>query len=108
VEVQRICGLHQQPPSGGRSGGDVDNTSLTSRTIRQLMSIKEKILKDNKSLLGRNIMDLTRDGELSMLTNIPRLEQVDMTENMDSISIEHSTSDQDFQCGELLKMYPIT
>jgi hypothetical protein len=35
-------------------------------------------------------------------------EQVDMIKSMDSISIEHSSSDQDSQCGELLKMYPIT
>jgi hypothetical protein len=30
----------------------------------------------------------------------------DMTEIMDSISIEPSTSDQECQCGELLIMYP--
>jgi hypothetical protein len=52
-------------------------------------------------------MDLTRDGELSMLTNIPRLEQVDGIKNMDSISIDHSTSDQECQCGELLIMFQI-
>lgn len=42
-----------------------------------------------------------------MLTVLPRLDPRDMTVIMDSTSIDHSTSDQDSQCGELLKMFPI-
>jgi hypothetical protein len=49
----------------------------------------------------------TRDGQSSMLTKLQRLDQRDMTVNMDSISIEHSTSDQECQCGELLIMFQI-
>jgi hypothetical protein len=64
------------------------------------------MLKDNKLLPGRNTTEPTRDGELSMLIQQRKKEQVDMIKNMDSISIDHSTSDQDFQCGELLKMFP--
>jgi hypothetical protein len=56
VEVQRICGLHQQPQIGGRSSGEEANTSLTSIMERQLMSIKTRILKDKRLLFGRNIM----------------------------------------------------
>jgi hypothetical protein len=72
------------------------------------MSIKTRILKDNKLLSGRNIMDGTRDGELSMLTRPPRLDPRDMTVDLDSISIDHSSGDQDFHLEELLKMYQIT
>jgi len=69
------------------------------------MSIKTRILKDKKLLSGRDIMAGTRDGELSILTNQRKKLLRDMIENMDSTSTEHSTSDQDFQCGELLKMF---
>jgi hypothetical protein len=65
------------------------------------MSIKTRILKDKRLSSGRDITAGTRDGESSMLTNLPRKEPRDMIVNTDSISIEHSTSDQDFQCGEL-------
>jgi hypothetical protein len=72
------------------------------------MSIKERMLKDKKLLSGRSTMDSTRDGELSMLTKLPRKEHLDTIKNTDSTSTEHSTSDQDSQCGELLKMSPTT
>jgi hypothetical protein len=107
VEVQKICGLLLQLQNGGKSGGEEDNTSLTSRTIRHLMSSKERMLKDKRSLLGKNTMDLTRDGELCMLTQQRKKEQADGIKNTDSISIDHSTSDQECQCGELLIMFPI-
>jgi hypothetical protein len=70
------------------------------------MFIKTKMLKDNKLLSGTDTMVLTKDGELSILTKHPKKDLLDMTENTDSISIEHSTSDQDSQCGELLKLFP--
>jgi hypothetical protein len=70
------------------------------------MFIKTKMLKDNKLLSGTDTMVLTKDGELSTLTKHPKKDHLDMTENTDSISIEHSTSDQDSQCGELLKLFP--
>jgi hypothetical protein len=97
VEVQKICGLLLQLQNGGKSGGEEDNTSLTSRTIRHLMSINQRMLKDNRLLHGRNTMDLTRDGELSMLTQQRKKEQVDGIKNTDSTSTEHSTSDQECQ-----------
>jgi hypothetical protein len=68
------------------------------------MSIKVRMLKDKRLSSGRSTMDSTRDGELSILIKLPRKELLDLIENMDSISTEHSTSDQDSQCGELLKM----
>jgi hypothetical protein len=69
------------------------------------MSIKERTLKPKRLLSGKSTMDSTRDGELSMLTKLLRREDLDSTESTDSISIEHSTSDQDSQCGELLKLF---
>jgi hypothetical protein len=69
------------------------------------MFSKERILKDKRLSSGRDTMVLTKDGELSTLTRQPRREDLDSTENTDSISTEHSILDQDFQCGELLKMF---
>jgi hypothetical protein len=70
------------------------------------MFSKERMLKDKRLLSGRDIMVLTKDGELSILTKLPRKEEVDSTLNTDSTSTELSISDQDSQCGELLKMSP--
>jgi hypothetical protein len=92
---------------GGKSGGEEDLTSSMFTTRRYLMFQVEKILKDKEFGHGIDTTKLTRDGELSMLTKLRRKEEVDSTLNMVSISTEHSTSDQDSQCGELLKMSPI-
>jgi hypothetical protein len=62
------------------------------------------MLKDKKLLLIQEPMDGTRDGELSILINLSRKELRDMIKNTDSISIDFSTSDQDFHSGELLKL----
>jgi hypothetical protein len=65
------------------------------------------MLKDNKLLSGEDTMAGIKDGELPILmVKITRRKLLrDMIENTDSISTEHSTSDQDFQCGELLKLF---
>jgi hypothetical protein len=63
------------------------------------------MLKDKEFGSGRDIMEPIRDGESSMLTNPRRKEPLDTIENTDSISTEHSTSDLDSQCGELLKLF---
>jgi hypothetical protein len=72
------------------------------------MFSKERMLKDKRLLSGRDIMVLTKDGELSILTKLPRKEEVDSTLNTDSTSTELSISDQDSQCGELLKLFLTT
>jgi hypothetical protein len=41
--------------------------------------------------------DLTRDGELSILTNLPRKDLKDSTTNLDSTLTDHSTSDLECQ-----------
>jgi hypothetical protein len=50
------------------------------------MSIKERMLKDNKLLSGRDIMAGTKDGRSSMLTKQPRKEPQDSIKIMDSTS----------------------
>jgi hypothetical protein len=73
-------------PTGGRSSGEEENTSSISTTRRLLMSIKERMLKDKRLSSGRDIMEPTRDGELSILTNQRKKDLKDSTESMDSIS----------------------
>jgi hypothetical protein len=46
----------------------------------------------------------TKDGELSILTKQRKNSQVDSIENMDCTLTDHSSSDQECQCGELLKL----
>jgi hypothetical protein len=72
--------------TGGRSSNTRENTSSTSKTRRQLMSIKERILKDKRLSSGRDIMDGTKDGELSILTNQRRSNQRVTTQDSDSTS----------------------
>jgi hypothetical protein len=54
-------------------------------------------LKDKRLLFGKSIMAGTRDGESFILTKHPRLDQRDMTVNLDSISIDKCSSDLDSQ-----------
>jgi hypothetical protein len=102
------CKSQAPTPIGGKFSSIKVNTLSIQKPRRHLMSIKQRMLKDKRLLSGRDIMVLTKDGELSTLINLSRKELLDMTKNSDSISTEHSTSDQDSQCGELLKMSPIT
>jgi len=61
-------------------------------------------LKDKDCKPGTETMDLIKDGTLSIRIKQRRKELRDMIENTDSISTDSSTSDQDSQCGELLKL----
>jgi hypothetical protein len=61
------------------------------------MSIKIRIEKDKTLSSGRDITAGTRDGELSILTHQRKKLLKDITRSMDSLSIEHSTSDPDCQ-----------
>jgi hypothetical protein len=92
-------------PTGGRSSGEEVKTSSISITKRLLMSTKTRILKVKRLLSGRDIMAGTRDGESCILTNQRRKDRVDLTENTDCISTDHSISDQDFHSKELLNLF---
>jgi hypothetical protein len=104
MEPRKKFKLPQLTPIGGRSSGEEENTSSISTTRSHLMSIKIMILKDNKLSSGRNTMAGIKDGELHMSTKLRKKLLRDMTVNTDSTSTEHCTSDQDFQCGELLNL----
>jgi hypothetical protein len=97
--------LHQLTPTGGRSSGEEENISSMSITRRHSMSIKIRMLKDKRLLFIRDIMAGIRDGELFTLINQRVKQQVDSIENMDYTSTDHSSSDPDFQCRELLNSY---
>jgi hypothetical protein len=56
-----------------------------------------KMLKVKRLLSGRDIMDGTRDGELSILTKHPRNKPRAITADSVSTLTDHSISDQDFQ-----------
>jgi hypothetical protein len=74
-----------------------DNSLPTSKITRYSMSLETKIEKDKTFIFGRDMVVETRDGVLSILTKLLRKEVRDGTVNMDSISTDHSTSDQDSQ-----------
>jgi hypothetical protein len=57
----------------------------------------EETRKEDKSLSGRDTTELTRDGELSILTKLKRMLLKDLMMNGASIATDHSTSDHFFQ-----------
>ena len=73
------------------------NTSSTGPTERHLMSPVERIVKDKQLLSMENTPEPIRDGMFSILTRPRRFQERDLTQNSDSIEIDHSTLDQDFQ-----------
>jgi hypothetical protein len=77
--------------------------SLTSKTERHLMSMEEKMRKEDKSLSGTSMERPTRDGRSSILTKQIKNKKRDLMMTSVSTSTDHSISDQDFQCTELLK-----
>jgi hypothetical protein len=95
TENHQICGLQAPTQNGGRSSDSKDNTSSTSKTRRQLMSSRIRMLKDKRLLSGRDTMDSTKDGELSILTRRVRAQPRVTTKTSDSTLVDHSTSDQD-------------
>jgi hypothetical protein len=74
-----------------------DNTSSTSTTRRHLMSMEEKMKKQERSLSGEDTTEPIRDGESSILIKLLRNQKLDTAKNGASISTDYSTSDQDFQ-----------
>jgi hypothetical protein len=73
-----------------------DNSSQISKTKRYLMFLETEILKDKMFTSGRDMEVQTRDGELSMKLKKLRKELKEWVD-MDSESVDHSTSDQDSQ-----------
>jgi len=67
-----------------------------------------KMLKLNQLLPTRATMEETRNGKLSMLIKLKRLKLRESMKNSASISIDHSTSDQECQWRELSLCTAIT
>jgi len=78
----------------------METSSSTGRTRRYLMSTKERIKKDKLLSSGRNMVEPTRNGRLSILTKIRDHKLRDLTRTSDSSATDHSTLAQDFQCTE--------
>jgi hypothetical protein len=81
----------------------VVSTSATfKRPTDASMYSKVKMLKARMSKYMEDTTVPTKDGRYSILTRRQRLKPRDSMKNSDSISIDHSTLDQDCQCKELL------
>jgi hypothetical protein len=77
---------------------ELEDAHLKELTIHQRQKTQPQLLVTNQwlSLLQ------TKDGELSILTRPKRLLLKDSMKSSDSMSTDHSTLSQDFQCKELL------
>ena len=73
------------------------NTSSTGPTTNVLMFQEERILKVKLLLSGIDIMVPTRDGMLSIRTNLKRLLIRVLSKISDSMLTDHSTLSQDSQ-----------
>jgi len=62
----KTCTSQAPTLTGGRSSSIKENTSSTSKTIRQLMSMEEKMKKEEMLLFGTSMEELTRDGRSSI------------------------------------------
>jgi len=85
-----------------------ENNSSTGQIIRHLMSMVEKMKKEEKLSSGPNILETTRNGMLYILTNLRTSLRKELMKSSDSMSIDHSTLYPDFQCGELFKLKEAT
>jgi hypothetical protein len=74
-----------------------DNTSSMFKAERHLMFSKTEILKDKRLSPIEDTMVQIKDGSLFILIKLLRNQQLDSTENLDSISTDCSISDQECQ-----------
>jgi hypothetical protein len=104
VVIKHTCKSLALTQIGGRSSSIKENTLSMVQTRELLKFSKTRMLKDKNVLSIQEPTAGTRDGELSILIKLPRRKLRAMIENTDSISIDSSTSDQEFHSGELLKL----
>jgi hypothetical protein len=102
----RTCKSGAPTLDGSKFSNSKVNSLSILLTIRSLMLHPPRI-KKVKPLLSTVETEttskmLTKDGRLSTLINPKRIELKDSTRNSDSTSTDHSTSDQECQCKELL------
>ena len=78
------------------------NTSSIGRPERLLMSLVERMRKDKLLSFTTNITVPTRDGKSFMLIKPIRFQERASILNLVCIETDHSISDLDSQCKELL------
>jgi hypothetical protein len=79
----------------------VSTSAISKRPTDASMYSKVKMLKDRISKYMEDITEPIRDGRYSILTRRQRLKPRDSMKNSDSILIDHSTLDLNFQWREL-------
>jgi hypothetical protein len=70
-------------------------TSATSKTKDALMLLELRMKKEPQLVLQRRLRKPNRDGELFILTRLMMNKTRDFPRTSDSISTDHSTSDQE-------------
>ena len=97
-ENPETCKCGAPTHNGGKSSLIEMNKSVTSNLpTNASMSMEVKMQKDKLSFHGTNILELTRNGLLSILTKLIKDQPRVLTKTSDSISTDHSTSSQDCQ-----------
>jgi hypothetical protein len=94
---RELCTSPQPTPDGGNSSNTKRDTLPMFMTRESLMLKAAKIWKVERLELGREMDPHIRDGVLSMLMKLRKLELRVSTMNGDSTSTDHSTLDQNSQ-----------
>jgi len=105
---QTICKSGQPTPDGSKFSNMRATNSSIQPTTRYFQLMAERRMKDKVLSLMETKRELTNSGKSSMLTRLKRLELRVSTRNSDSISTDHSMSDQECQCKESLNATALT
>jgi hypothetical protein len=90
-----ICKSTVPTVNGGNSSDLMEPSSSNGKTTDALMFQAERMLKDKLLLFTRNMEELTRDGQSSILTRRKKKQIAALMPNGASTSTDHSSSDQD-------------
>ena len=105
---QTTCKSGAPTQDGSKYSSMKRANSSTGLTAKFLMSHHPKMKKDKLLVLQVIPVRTTRNGEFFILTKLLRLKQRDSMKSSASTSIDHSTSDPDCQCKELLNVTELT
>jgi hypothetical protein len=97
MEKQATCISGAQTLDGSRFSNSRTVNSSIGLTIRSLMFQTQKMLKDKKLESKTILEEAIKDGQLFILIKLKRIELRASTKSSVSISIDHSTSDQECQ-----------
>ena len=91
LEELTTCNCGTPTKDGGKSSSITATTLLISITVRSWMFMVVEMLKDKMLLSGRDTMEQTKDGQLSMLIPLRDQEPQVLMDTSVSISTDHST-----------------